>query len=448
MKRMVNFVSTCNRQNPSWNAPSSSLLAVYDFFIPTLRSAFLFFSRTFKIGAKRYCEGDYTDRDMGVQDFNRLGLSTLCSNSRPSYVIPVVVRPPLWKSRTCASTPPPIRTRNPSRHLRQSIFRKQSAISLRHRGDRELTGNSRLANRAFTVRSGVRINEKDVTDDGDGIRINKCFKSFASRRMSDDYVNNGCVTINDRVARPGDRVRVGDVVRLNGKIIDWERLALSFETEKFIYLKHWKAVGVVCTTNENDPDNIINQVDVPAVCRQAQRDIKLEGEMDRVFPVGRLDQMSSGIILLTSDGRVPNSVLGAKSQSEKKYVVLSDMRLRDSDIEQLREGITISTTASRDRRVRKPIVSPTLRCDVERGDGSELIITLKEGRNRQIRKMLGALGYTARAIHRTSFLGITLDGLAGPGESSLLNEDEMEILKNKLDEANGADPRGANVGIQ
>lgn len=377
---------------------------------------------------------------MGVHDLKRFRLNTLLPDSLLLYVTPFVVRPHLPTIHTCAATPAPIQTRCFSTSLQHlSTSRKQNTPSLHHHDDQ--IGPATAYNRALANCSGVRNNDSNIKDgshakdDSDGVRINKCFKSFASRRESDELVSSGRVVINDRVARPGDRVYPGDVVRLNGEIVEWERLTVDVKTENFLYVKHWKALGVVCTTNEDDPDNILNQIDMSAVCRKAGYSTKWQQESDRVFPVGRLDQMSTGIILLTSDGRVPNAVLGAKSRSEKRYVVLPDMRLDDSEIEQLREGVKITTATSRDGRVRKLMASRTLQCDVERGDGLELIMTLNEGRNRQIRKMLGALGYTARAIHRTSFMGITLDGLSEPGESCLLSEDEMKIVRDKLEGA-------------
>lgn len=349
------------------------------------------------------------------------------------------MRPHLTTRHTCTAKRGLIQTRNFSNSSKYlSVSRKRRATSLHQNDDQARFGPAATTSRGITLRSGVRNNGDDGGDDN-GVRINKCFKSFASRRESDELISSGRVVINNRVARLGDRVHPGDVVRLNGEVVEWERLTLNVKTENFVYVKHWKAAGVVCTTNEDDPDNILNQFDMSAVFGKARHTTEWRQGTDRIFPVGRLDQMSTGIILLTSDGRVPNAVLGAKSQSEKKYIVLPDMRLDDSEIEQLKKGVVITTTTSRDRGVRKPIASRTLRCNVERGQGLELIMTLNEGRNRQIRKMLGALGYTARGIHRISFMGITLDGLSGPGETCLLNEDEMNIMNMTLEKANNSD---------
>lgn len=255
----------------------------------------------------------------------------------------------------------------------------------------------------------------------DGIRINKCFKSFASRRESDHFIASGRVNINGRTAKPGARVFPGDVVEFDGTVVEWERLTVDVATDDFVYVKHWKDVGVICTTDSSIENNIINQVSS-----------RLSAH-DRIFPVGRLDETSSGIIILTSDGRLPNAVLGASKNCTKEYIVTPDMYVSDDDIQTLREGVVIKTIAQRDRNVRKPIVKPTLPCDVERREGLQLFIRLKEGRNRQIRKMLGVLGYTTRAIHRITFMGIDLHGLSGPGDVANLKDEEMKLIMAKLE---------------
>lgn len=111
------------------------------------------------------------------------------------------------------------------------------------------------------------------------------------------------------------------------------------------------------------------------------------------------------------------------------YMVEPDRRVSERDLEQLRSGVVIKTVAQRDRNVRKPLVAKTLPCQVERTHNHWLKFTLSEGRNRQLRKMLPAVGYTVRSIHRTGFLGITLEGLARPGDWAHLNESELKRLR-------------------
>ena len=253
-----------------------------------------------------------------------------------------------------------------------------------------------------------------------GIRVNKCFKSFASRRESDSFIENGRVIINDRVAKSGERVFPGDVVKLDGTQVNWERLTVDVSTNDFIYIKHWKAENVACTTDFSISNNIIDRI------------IGFEDVQDRMFPVGRLDEASTGLILLTSDGRLPNTLLGAEKQCTKDYIVTPDKYVSDDDLDQLRRGVVITTVASRDRQVRKKTISRSLPCQIERQNDKNLLFHLQEGRNRQIRKMLGTLGYTTRKIHRIGFMDITLDGLKGPGDSVLLNSEEMATIKEKL----------------
>lgn len=257
--------------------------------------------------------------------------------------------------------------------------------------------------------------------ESDGIRVNKCFKSFASRRQSDGFIADQRVTINDRIAAPGARVRSGDIVSLDGKVIDWERLNLDESMDSFVYIKHWKSPGVVCTTSPEEPNNILSQIEIDS--------------KDRIFPIGRLDEASTGLILLTSDGRLPNAVLGAGKSCLKEYLVVPDMYVTDEHIQAMREGVPITTVTSRDYG-RKTLSAPTLPCRVERGDGLQLLISLQEGRNRQIRKMMGVLGYTTRAIHRIAFMGIGLDGLERPGDSCRLNDKELALVEKKLKQAN------------
>jgi hypothetical protein len=133
--------------------------------------------------------------------------------------------------------------------------------------------------------------------EGEGIRINKCFKDFTSRREADRLVQDGRVLVNGELALIGTKVFAGDEVTLDGKAVDWQQLAIVDTRveaeEQFRYIKYWKPRGVVCTTDERVRNNIIEAVGYPA----------------RIFPVGRLDKDSSGLILLTSDGRLPNAVL-------------------------------------------------------------------------------------------------------------------------------------------
>ncbi|PXF43320.1 hypothetical protein BWQ96_06959 [Gracilariopsis chorda] len=267
-------------------------------------------------------------------------------------------------------------------------------------------------------RGQIATSNKATTSQG--IRINKCFTGFASRRESDNFITEERVKINGTIAAPGARVNPGDEVTLDGRIIDWERLTVQPSTENFHYVKHWKRENILCTTDQSFANNILQEVQLPGI-------------PDRVFPVGRLDESSTGLILLTSDGRLPNVVLGASKQWTKTYLVTTDRWVSDEDLVSLREGIVINTVSKRDRGVRIKHSAATLPCEIERHE-DDLLVTLREGRNRQIRKMFGALGYTVEMLHRIEFMGITLEGLGGPGDSCELDEREMNLVKLALGE--------------
>ena len=258
----------------------------------------------------------------------------------------------------------------------------------------------------------------------DGVRVNKCFKDFTSRRESDKLVERGRVTVNGAVASAGARVFPGDVVRLDGEPIDWETKNQTFDqsTSAFRYVKYWKPRGITCTTDRRDRTNILDAVRYP----------------ERVFPVGRLDKDSTGLILLTSDGRLPNAALRARARKEKKYVVCLDRPAREEDLRTLREGVVISTPVRRDK-VDRIVTARTLPCDVRFVGGKEtrnaaVAITLREGRNRQIRRMFDAVGYVVRDLHRTEIMGIGLEGLT-VGQWKECSPEEMELIRACLEGA-------------
>lgn len=251
------------------------------------------------------------------------------------------------------------------------------------------------------------------------MRINKCFKSQYSRRDSDALISAGRVTVNGMRASLGARVRSGDIVALDGEEVEWERLALG---ATFDYVKFHKPSGVVTTAEVDVENNIVSCLLESGYVGK-----------DRVFFVGRLDEATSGLIICTSDGSLVNAALGKSSESVKEYEVHTDYRVTDEDVEALQEGVVIKTVAQYSAG-RKPLVAPTLPCRIERivpedPEDVGLRIFLKEGRNRQIRKILGAVGeYTIRAIHRVTFMGITLDGVEDPGSWANLNAEEMKLV--------------------
>lgn len=166
---------------------------------------------------------------------------------------------------------------------------------------------------ADSSRRSSHSNSKSSTPSHiEGIRLNKCIASL-SRRAADEAIAQGRVTVNNQVAFPGTKVRYGDIIKLDSHIqYNWEERILNaqympsatFDEQKFLYLKYWKPIGVTCTNDLNDKDNIIQSG-------------KFSLYPQRIFTVGRLDKDSSGLILLTSDGRVNNALLSSKMIKEK-----------------------------------------------------------------------------------------------------------------------------------
>lgn len=262
----------------------------------------------------------------------------------------------------------------------------------------------------------------------DGFRINKCLPSL-SRRAADDAVAAGRVTVNGKVVTSaGFRVSFNDEVKLDGKKQQWQPAAKAklmspeneFDEQAFLYLKYWKPIGVTCTSDPKDPSNIISQGNFNILPQ-------------RVFTVGRLDRDSSGLILLTSDGRVNAGFLHRSKSKEKVYEVTVDQPITNTQSQQLRDGIMITTPVQRDRGSGNFMTARTLRCEVSRTAKNRVTMTLIEGRNRQIRRMMEALGLSVTELHRISFAGITLKGLPRPGTWKELSTDEMNVIRGALD---------------
>ena len=255
---------------------------------------------------------------------------------------------------------------------------------------------------------------------GEGVRINKRFGELLSRREADRAVIAGRVLVNGAVAESGQRVGPADEVRLDGELVRWQPTGDAVAADgaapaAFEYLKYWKPVGVTCTTDRRVAGNVIDAI----------------GHARRIFPVGRLDKPTSGLLLLTSDGRVVNAVGRATEGHGKTYEVTADRDVADADVAALAAGVVITTVAQRDRGVAKPLTARTRPCEVSRLSRRRLRIVLKEGRNRQIRKMLGALGYTVVVLHRTRVMDIDLRGLR-EGECRPLDEAELACLSDAI----------------
>ena len=226
-----------------------------------------------------------------------------------------------------------------------------------------------------------------------GVRINKYIASsgFCSRRQADELVESGKVTIDGVVAANGSVVEDGQLVEVDGKEIVPE--------DNKIYIALHKPLGITCTTDRRDPSNIIDYI----------------GMDDRIFPIGRLDKNSSGLILLTNDGDIVNKLLRAENGHEKEYQVRVDRKIEPGFKEKMEAGVYIL-----DRK--------TLPCKVTVTGTHTFNIVLKQGLNRQIRRMCDALGYRVTKLRRIRFINITLDSMK-PGDMRYLTKEEIRGLK-------------------
>ncbi len=208
------------------------------------------------------------------------------------------------------------------------------------------------------------------------IRINKYFSEtgICSRREADKFIEQKRITINGKVAVMGDRVSSDDEIRLNGKLI-------AEKENKPIYLAFNKPKGIVCTTDtRREKNNIIDYINYP----------------ERIFPIGRLDKGSTGLILLTNDGDIVNKILRARNNHEKEYLVTVKPAITTSFIQKMANGIPILDTVTRN-------------CYVEQVDKFRFKIILTQGLNRQIRRMCEYLDYRVTQLERYRIMNINLD---------------------------------------
>jgi len=268
----------------------------------------------------------------------------------------------------------------------------------------------------------------------DAIRLNKVFKATYSRRQADKIIQDGRVSVNNEISFGCMVVPYQDVVEIDGiEVKGWEEMnGLTNKQQttpnnqmnlnsNFEYVKFWKPRGVVCTTDERIENNIIDEL----------YNFGFQPK-HRVYPVGRLDKDSSGVILITSDGRLPNASLRRSQKQSKVYQVRVDRPLYPEDIQYLRDGVVITTIAQRDGKS-KSLTAPTMPCLVKPLRSTDCCeMTLQEGRNRQIRKMMTELGYRVRNLHRVKFGKIGLDGLEGPGKWKRLNQSELQWIEELL----------------
>lgn len=233
-----------------------------------------------------------------------------------------------------------------------------------------------------------------VLSDPEEVRINKFIASsgFCSRRQADVLVEEGRVTIDGITATAGSKVKCDSVVLIDGKPV--------VANDDHIYIALNKPLGITCTTDKRDKDNIVDFLNLP----------------DRIFPIGRLDKNSSGLILLTNDGDIVNKLLRAEFGHEKEYVVTVDKPYDKDFIKKMSEGVYLDEL---DRTTSPCIVTP-------KGPRTFNII-LTQGLNRQIRRMCQAFGYKVVKLKRIRFMNILLGDMK-PGEYRHLSSHEKQIL--------------------
>ncbi len=225
-------------------------------------------------------------------------------------------------------------------------------------------------------------------------RINKYISEtgFCSRREADKLIEQGRVTINGLKPEMGTKVNPDDSVEIDGKPLKAK--------QAFIYLAFNKPAGITSTTDLKDKDNIIDFIN----------------HKERIFPIGRLDKPSEGLLFLTNDGDIVNKILRAGNNHEKEYVVMVDKTITPDFIHQMSNGVNILDTI-------------TQKCFVEQMDKNKFRIILTQGLNRQIRRMCDALGYKVYKLKRIRIMNITLDGIPS-GKWRYLTTDEMNTINN------------------
>lgn len=232
--------------------------------------------------------------------------------------------------------------------------------------------------------------------DSVGKRLNKFLadSGYCSRREADRLIEEGRVTVDGRTGVLGDKILPGMTVKVNGK-------ALTGQGEK-VYLLLNKPAGIVCTADSREPMNVVDYLGYPV----------------RVYPVGRLDKDSEGLLLMTSDGDIVNRLLRAAGGHEKEYEVMVDRAVTPDFLEKMAAGVPILDTV-------------TLPCKIRRTGEKSFNIILVQGLNRQIRRMCEALGYRVTYLRRIRIMNLRL-GKMQPGQWRELTSGELETLLRSL----------------
>ncbi len=230
------------------------------------------------------------------------------------------------------------------------------------------------------------------------MRLNNYISStgICSRREADKLVAQKKVLINGKVAQIGQSVNEGDVVKVNGKIIKPKK--------NNVYIALNKPVGITCTTERHIKGNIIDYINYP----------------ERIFPVGRLDKPSEGLIILTSDGSIVNKILRSENNHEKEYIVTVNRDITQDFIDKMSNGVKIFNPVTNKNVVTK-------KCKVTKVNSRTFKIVLTQGYNRQIRRMCEVFKYDVKKLQRIRIMNLTLKGIA-PGKWRKLTEKEVQGL--------------------
>ncbi|ELK3676212.1 23S rRNA pseudouridine(2604) synthase RluF [Vibrio fluvialis] len=246
-------------------------------------------------------------------------------------------------------------------------------------------------------------------------RLNKYISEtgFCSRREADKLIEQGRVTINGQLPEMGTKVTDNDEVCIDDKPVR--------SKEKPVYIALNKPTGITCTTERDIPGNIVDFI----------------GHHKRIFPIGRLDKPSDGLIFLTNDGDIVNKILRAGNNHEKEYVVRVDKPVTPDFIKQMSSGVNILDTV-------------TLPCKVTQETKFSFRIVLTQGLNRQIRRMCEALGYEVFKLRRVRIMNISLDGIPNGKWRYLTDAEVAEILamcedSSGTEEASRVDSKGARI---
>ena len=230
------------------------------------------------------------------------------------------------------------------------------------------------------------------------IRLNKYLSEigYCSRRAGDKLIESGRVLINNEPASLGQKININDEIKIDDKVI-------GVKKKKKIYLALNKPIGIVCTTDTRvEKNNIIDFISYP----------------ERIFPIGRLDKPSSGLILLTNDGDIVNKILRTEHNHEKEYIVKVDKALSQTIIDRMSKGVPILDTITKE-------------CKIRKSGSNEFKIILTQGLNRQIRRMCEYFNYKVISLERTRIMNIKLD--LPVGKYRELTKEEITSLNKLID---------------